>query len=438
MSSDATNATAVADMPADATRQTKAALKKAYPGTYFAVTSRNEIWIKWTDKGPTIEQVQHALLKARCAEAETAWNGELRLRGPGRSFYYFDRFNLVEQQAEQAERERRHQEYEARRQREDAAVREAAAKRQAAYGPSRTYQWSPAPRDPAQDQKTYETFEALRQRAETDVANNIERQVRPSWAPPLIIEGELLEACRELGHLAPDAKPIARLWAGFADPKKTGQILREQRGRHTLSGVVCRGFQLHAGGERGPTSSILFEAQRTETGTWQFGPRLYTPDYYSPRSYEWERLVRERERCRGTFSHSLEEARTHVERLSAQIAVIDAEDLADARAYQRRQHVRERAVELAKTRVLDFAGAPGAQMQMAGRLCGQCFNCFRELTDPISLERGIGPDCLADKVAYIKSAAQEMREQGRPVDVPFIAFWSEMPDGFVTTIVNEM
>ena len=63
--------------------------------------------------------------------------------------------------------------------------------------------------------------------------------------------------------------------------------------------------------------------------------------------------------------------------------------------------LRQRVIELARVRVLEFAGAPGLQMQAASRLWGRCFNCGKELTDPISLERGIGPDCLVGKIAYI-------------------------------------
>jgi hypothetical protein len=115
-----------------------------------------------------------------------------------------------------------------------------------------------------------------------------------------------------------------------------------------------------------------------------------------------ERLVRERERYREVPGLGAD-----VARISERIAAIDAEDSAAAQAHHHRQHLRARAVALAKARVLDFAGAPGVQMQLAGRLCGQCFHCFRALTDPISLERGIGPDCLENKVAWIKS-----RERG--------------------------
>ena len=37
----------------------------------------------------------------------------------------------------------------------------------------------------------------------------------------------------------------------------------------------------------------------------------------------------------------------------------------------------------------------------AARLSGHCFNCGRELTDPVSLERGIGPECIVRKIANV-------------------------------------
>jgi Family of unknown function (DUF6011) len=292
------------------------------------------------------------------------------------------------------------------------------------------------PRPPADTlPHVHDAFETLRQRAEDDVGSDAERQVRPSWAPPLILEGELLGACIALDLLQPDDMPIARLWAGFADPQTTGRILREQRSRHTLSGIVCRGFQLYAGSERGSTSAMLFEAQLTATtGQWRFGPRRHASDYSSPRSSEWERLVRERER----LVQERERGREHqqdvpgidarIERVAEQIAVIDAQDITAAQAHHKRQALWARAIELARERVLEFAGAPGVQMALAGRLCGHCFNCWRALTDPISLERGIGPECLDHKIEWIEATRERM-------DAPTLAFFTGLPEAFVIEIL---
>ena len=183
-------------------------------------------------------------------------------------------------------------------------------------------------------------FEKLRQRAEVDVSlsSEAERQRRPSWAPPLIIEGELLEACRELGYLSADAQPIVRLWGQFAAPQKKNAAVREQHSNHPLAGIACRGFELHAGSERGPVSALLFEAQREQSGEWRFGP--HSPaiiPYYSPRQREWEQLVRERERYADIYRNQPEIAQAHIEKSSQRIAEIDAKDLADEHTHERRK-----------------------------------------------------------------------------------------------------
>jgi hypothetical protein len=61
--------------------------------------------------------------------------------------------------------------------------------------------------------------------------------------------------------------------------------------------------------------------------------------------------------------------------------------------------------DLAQARMLDFVGAPDAQMQMAGRLWGHCCRCGKALTDPVSLERGIGPDCYDNILFGIRTWA---------------------------------
>src|SRR5258707_15648108 len=94
------------------TRAIKAALHKVFPGTGFSVT-RGGSYIKWTDDGPTVEQVEDALIAAG-AEAEPCWNGKRQLHLHGRSSsIWFDRFNAAERAAEQEDQARRIQEREA-------------------------------------------------------------------------------------------------------------------------------------------------------------------------------------------------------------------------------------------------------------------------------------------------------------------------------------
>jgi len=65
-------------------------------------------------------------------------------------------------------------------------------------------------------------------------------------------------------------------------------------------------------------------------------------------------------------------------------------------------------------------------------LCGHCCNCWRALTDPISLERGIGPECLKHKVDAIRTLAAE----GRQLEI--IMVLTGMPADFVTAVLNEV
>jgi len=417
----------------DLAKAARASLKRAFPGSKISVTSSSsQIWVKWFDDGPSVEQVQDALLSAGCAEADTDWRGErcLAIVGGGHSFW-FDRYNAAEREAEQQDRERRQQEYEAERRRENEIVVAALRAKDSAAEPIK-WQQSPPVKDPA----AFEAFEKLRQRAESDIGSDTERSRRPTWAPPLILGEELGELCYTLGYLTDDDKWIGRLWATFATPKRSGRYLREHTSSLPLAGTSCRGFQFHAGEARGAVHTILFEAQRTETGEWQFGPRWHPARYRSSKSHEWERLIRERERCcemlRKQTQQEFQYLEPQIERLTQQIDAIDAEDLVKAQAHCERQQQHGRVLELARLRVLDFIGAPDVQMQLAGRLWGHCCICGKELTDPISLERGIGPECLGRRVDGIKHLAADGR---RP---EIIAAIVGMPLGFVNEVLSEL
>ena len=352
------------------TRAIKAALREAFPKTRFSVT-RGGAWIKWTDDGPTVEQVQTTLIAANCVKVTTSWNGQQYFEAPGNSnSIWFDCFNVAKRAADQADMARRIEEGEARRQRENEAVHAALQTKKAALARPSS---DPKPIETAPE--TFQVFEQLRQRAERDVStdaeNNAERQRRPSCAWPLIISGEMLDICLELKLLKAGDPPIVRCWATFADPKKRGTVLREQRSSHPLIGIECRGFQLHAGAERGATSDILFEAQRDKDGTWRFGPRIHVYDYHSIHASKWESKVREREKIQsGFYNLAPDSARASLELIDKEIAEIDALDKAAAAKFYRRQQLQIRVVELARDRLLDFAGAPGVQMAMASRLCG--------------------------------------------------------------------
>jgi hypothetical protein len=61
-----------------------------------------------------------------------------------------------------------------------------------------------------------------------------------------------------------------------------------------------------------------------------------------------------------------------------------------------------------------------------------CRICGKELTDPISLERGIGPECLKSRIDGIKRLAADGR---RPEIVAIIV---GMPLAFVNEVLKEV
>jgi hypothetical protein len=93
-------------------------------------------------------------------------------------------------------------------------------------------------------------LEPLRQRAERIVEERHDPDKpmnrRPSWAPALALDGELLDVLIRLERLKPTDKPVARLWATFQDPKRFGAKLRDEYSKNLLHGIVCRGFELFA------------------------------------------------------------------------------------------------------------------------------------------------------------------------------------------------
>ncbi len=416
----------------DAAKRVRQALKRAFPQRKISVTSSGYIKVTWTDDGPSVEQVEELLVSAGCATVKHSWNDTSYLEADGHSFY-FDRYNAAERAAAIKARELAQEEDRVRRERENKAVNEALVAKHAAVKTVRHQRDEPW----IQDETALQAFDALRQRAENEAHISEDNERRPSWAPPLLLGEELAEICLELGYLTPDNKWIGRLWATFGSPKRSTKYLREHVSRHTLEGLQCRGFQFFAGSIRQSTGTLLFEAQSTgysDSNRWRFGPAFWPRSYSSPHWSEWQDLLRKREYYRiqqEELPRQPDYFKAQIEELSQKIAAIDAEDLARAQTLNTQEELRRRAMSLARARILDFVGAPDAQMQLAARLCGRCCICFKELTDPISLERGIGPDCYKAKIDFIKALAQEKR---RPEQ---IAFLSGMALGFVSEILSE-
>jgi hypothetical protein len=196
----------------------------------------------------------------------------------------------------------------------------------------------------------------LRLRAEHDVEHR-RRTRRPTWAPALILDGELLELVRSLEQLGPDDKPVARLWAVFADPTRRGTILRDHLSHHPQPGTICRGFELRAGETKGAKSEMIFRSYLHQDGTWREGPNWTSPPWMSKGQWLIKPEVLERQNAR-----------------YAKLC---------------------RARDLGHARVWDFLGHPDEEMVQGSHVTGRCWMCGKTLSDPISVERGIGPECIS-------------------------------------------
>jgi len=245
-----------------------------------------------------------------------------------------------------------------------------------------------------------EILETLRQQAELYTADFAGTR-RPSWAPALVINEEFAKNLRSLGLLEADDKPIVRLWAKFADPREKGTILRENFGL-ALPGVRCRGFELHAGATR--KGECLFRAKRGVEGGWDHGPNRWqhTPDFAL---HILQRDVRLLERNCEIFAsiieqsggaeqqpnvvRDLEQEQRKLDELREKCQPLTA-------AHNTRNEIRTHLLELARDRVIEFGGGDLLTQMVAGaHVTGRCGICGKTLTDAVSVERGIGPDCYA-------------------------------------------
>jgi hypothetical protein len=374
--------------------------------------------VQWSYHEADEEQVKDVLVTIDGVTAKpNPYYNNTRLLWWHERVFWLDRVSSAERLAwerQQAEEKYRKEQEKQRKREDDAVAAVMAAKFEKMRAP-------PCPRlfgGNDTDPEAQAAFEALRRRVEAEVDGAAERARRASWAPSMVIGDELQQSCIALGWIGTNDIPIARLWANFADPKRPGTILREELSNLPLDGIGCRSFMLSAGSERGGVGNTLFEAQRTESGEWQFGPNLYLKDYESPHRERLVALVRERVRCQDP---------ARLTQLEEEIAAIDAEDLIAAEAFHAEQRLQVRAVELAAMRVVEFAGSPGVQMRLAGRLTGNCFCCDAPLRDRESVEYGIGPICLKNKIKFIRDHA------ALPVDV--LAFTSDMPEAFVIEVL---
>jgi hypothetical protein len=149
----------------------------------------------------------------------------------------------------------------------------------------------------------------------------------------------------------------------------------------------------------------MFEAQRLADGSWAIGPRWISPapEHVRGRLYRdlaWERksLADNEKRLANAPSYAVEkyrqEQRALIEKKRAAVQQQEAELETLLVPMRRRYELRMRVVELSAACIADFAGSPAEKMTAAARITGNCAICGRGLIDPISVERGIGPECL--------------------------------------------
>ena len=195
-----------------------------------------------------------------------------------------------------------------------------------------------------------EAIERLCGAAEASIAE-YKGTKRPTWAPSLVLGDELADVLREIGMLAADDKPVARLWARFTSPSR--------------GPIRCEGVELCAGSKHGRE---FFYVQRTDSG-WATGPRWQVPSRYEARW--WARYP-----------------------------------------------MYVRATELGGKRVLEFLGSADEQMLEGARLTITCSICGRGLTDPHSIEVGVGPECRSRHKRVLGAAERQSAERPAPARAP--------------------
>src|SRR5215831_8589063 len=249
-----------------------------------------------------------------------------------------------------------------------------------------------------------ELLETLRHRAEEYTADAATTR-RPSWAPALVISDEFVQLARTVGLLKNGDKPVIRLWGKFADPRTKGTLLREQVGL-TLAGVRCRGFDVYVGIAR--KGSRLYQAKRGDQGEWEHGPHSWEvpwndDNYRSSRSLGHE-LSNQQTNCRW-YVRTIDECGgpeqqpnmvRDLERVQQVCANLEQKYRAARTGIDTRNAAQARLLVLARERVIEFGGGDHLTQMVAGaRVTGHCCICGKELTDPVSIERGIGPDCYS-------------------------------------------
>jgi Family of unknown function (DUF6011) len=249
-------------------------------------------------------------------------------------------------------------------------------------------------------------FEKLRLQAESDTVNAGTDKRRPSWGPALVLGDEILTALADLNHSIPDKK-VARLWATFRGPDKVTTYLRNDVSRLPMPEARVRAFELRLGTDR--SGERLLQAKRDSTGLWSVNTYIRSrfprwQEFYRANNQAYVR--RRAEQYRQWINGSNIEQPALIDELAkaeAELALYAEVQEAHA-AYGRQQQA---FGELVKQRVAEFAGDPFAQMIAGAHVTGNCCICGRSLTDPLSLERGIGPECYGHVAPGLRAHVEQ-------------------------------
>jgi hypothetical protein len=187
------------------------------------------------------------------------------------------------------------------------------------------------------------------------------RQKRPTFAPPIHPLGEeLVMLLYEVGWLSDDDLAIARLWSGFTSPRR--------------GPLRCEGFQLIAGQKREKQKAIwtaqYFDKARVLANTQRQIDETKDPRVLS--FLEDARRITEAKAGGWSFGPRWTSYRIRGMDVLKQV---------------------HRIVELGHERAMNFLGNPDREMRTAGRYWGHCACCGKALSDPHSIEYGIGPEC---------------------------------------------
>ena len=246
-----------------------------------------------------------------------------------------------------------------------------------------------------------EVFESLRSIAEADTAGAGTDKRRQSWGPALVLGDEILTTLVDLNHPLPEKK-VARLWATFAGPDKVTTHLRTAASKLPMPEARVRAFELRLGTDR--SGERLLQVKRGGSGQWSVDAHIMRSRF--PRSLQRHQADDARKKARdrvqdlncwvnrATADDDYQWARNELPNAEAALAKCNeavAEIEADRADYHRRYWA---FGDLIKQRVAEVADSPRAQMIAGAHVTGNCAVCGRGLTDPISLERGIGPECF--------------------------------------------